>query len=111
VGDVDLAGLLREHASKHSGGAAIGIFRDGVTTTAYHGLADTGTGELVTSETRFPIGSLTKPMVATVLARLAEAGRFSLDDSGAIHVPELRSAAWAERATCAICSPIALGFR
>jgi CubicO group peptidase (beta-lactamase class C family) len=100
VSERDLAGLLREHASKHSvPGAAIGILRDGATTTAYHGLADTGTGEPVTSETRFPIGSLTKPMVATVLARLAEAGHFSLDDSAATHVPELRSAPWAERAT------------
>jgi CubicO group peptidase (beta-lactamase class C family) len=100
VGELDLAGLLREHACKHSvPGAAIGILRDGATTTAYHGLADTGTGELVTSETRFPVGSLTKPMVATALARLAEAGHFSLDDSAATHVPELRSAGWAEHAT------------
>jgi CubicO group peptidase (beta-lactamase class C family) len=100
VSELDLVGLLREHASEHSApGAAIGILRDGATTTAYHGLADTGTGELVTSETRFPLGSLTKPMVATVLVRLAEAGRFSLDDSAATHVPELRGADWAERAT------------
>jgi len=80
-------------------GAAIGVLRDGATTTAYHGVADTGTGEPVTPETRFPIGSLTKPMVATVLARLAEAGRLSLDDSAATQVPELRGVAWAERAT------------
>jgi len=100
VGELDLAGLLREHASRHSvPGAAIGILREGATTTAYYGLADTGTGELVTSETRFALGSLTKPMVATVLARLAEAGNFSLDDSAATHVPELLGAAWAERAT------------
>ena len=100
VSEPDLAGLLREHAVKHSvPGAAIGILRDGATMTAYHGLADTGTGEPVTSETRFPVGSLTKPMVATLLARLAEAGQFSLDDWAATHVPELRSAAWAERAT------------
>jgi CubicO group peptidase (beta-lactamase class C family) len=100
VGELDLAGLLREHACQHSvPGAAIGILRDGATTIAYHGLADTGTGELVTSETRFALGSLTKPMVATALARLAEAGHFSLDDSAATHIPELRSAGWAERAT------------
>ena len=98
MSELDLASLLREHAFKHSvPGAAIGILRDGVTTTAYHGLADTG--EPVTSETRFPIGSLTKPMVATLLARLAEAGHFSLDDWAATHVQEVRSAAWAERAT------------
>jgi CubicO group peptidase (beta-lactamase class C family) len=100
VGELNLAGLLRAHACKHSvPGAAIGILRDGATTTAYYGLADTGTGQLVTSETRFPVGSLTKPMVATALARLAEAGNFSLDDSASTHVPELRGAGWAERAT------------
>jgi CubicO group peptidase (beta-lactamase class C family) len=38
-------------------------------------------------------------MVATVIWRLAEAGRLSLDDSVAAHVPELRDAAWAQRAT------------
>ena len=71
VAELDLAGLVRELSSKHSvPGAAVGILRDGVTTTAYHGLADTGTGEVVTSETKFSVGSLTKPMVATVLARL-----------------------------------------
>jgi CubicO group peptidase (beta-lactamase class C family) len=100
VSELDLAGLLREQASKHSvPGAAIGILRDGVRTTAYHGLADTCTGEPVTSETRFPLGSLTKPMVATVLARLAEAGHLSLEDSAATHIPELRGAPWAERAS------------
>jgi CubicO group peptidase (beta-lactamase class C family) len=100
VGELDLAGLLREHASKHSvPGAAVGVLRDGATMTAYHGVADASTGELVTSETRFPVGSLTKPMVATVLAQLAEAGHVSLDDSAATHVPELHGAGWAERAT------------
>jgi beta-lactamase class C len=92
-------------------GAAVGILCDGATTTAYHGLADTGTGEPVTSETRFRLGSLTKPMVATVLARLAEEGRLSLDDSVATHVPELRGAAWADVPPCATCSPIVLGCR
>jgi CubicO group peptidase (beta-lactamase class C family) len=38
-------------------------------------------------------------MVATVIARLAEAGRLSLDDLVAAHVPELRTSGWAGRAT------------
>jgi CubicO group peptidase (beta-lactamase class C family) len=38
-------------------------------------------------------------MVATVIARLAEAGQLSLDDPVAEHVPELRGTGWAERAT------------
>ena len=96
----DLTALLREHASRHAvPGAAIGILREGAVTTAYCGVADVTTGEPVTSETRFSAGSLTKSMVATVIARLAEAGRLSLDDPVAAHVPELRGSGWAERAT------------
>ena len=47
----------------------------------------------------FSVGSLTKSMVATVIARLAEAGRLSLDDPVAAHVPELRGSGWAQGAT------------
>jgi CubicO group peptidase (beta-lactamase class C family) len=38
-------------------------------------------------------------MVATVIADLAEAGRLSLDDPVAAHVPELRTTGWVGRAT------------
>jgi CubicO group peptidase (beta-lactamase class C family) len=38
-------------------------------------------------------------MVATVIVRLVEAGRLSLDDPVRAHVPELRGSEWAERAT------------
>src|SRR5436309_15268584 len=67
--------------------------------TANHGLADVTTGEPITAETRFSAGSLTKSMVATVITRLAEAGRLSLDDPVVAHVPELRGGGWAEPAT------------
>ena len=60
-------------------GAAIGILREGTATTAYFGVADVSTGTPVTTDTLFSVGSLTKSMVATVIARLAEAGRLSLD--------------------------------
>ena len=80
-------------------GAAIGILRDGAATTAYYGVTDVRTGELVTPETLFSVGSVTKSMVATVIALLAEAGRLSLDDPATAHVPELRGSGWAECAT------------
>ena len=100
MGELDLTSLLRRYASRHSvPGAAIGILRDGEVTTAYAGVADTTTGEQVTPETRFAIGSLGKSMVATAVARLVASGRLSLDDSVAAHVPELRGAGWAARAT------------
>jgi CubicO group peptidase (beta-lactamase class C family) len=100
VNERDLTALLREHASRHSvPGAAVGILREGAATTAYYGVADVSTEEPVTPETRFSVGSLTKSMVATVIARLAEAGRLSLEDPVATHVPELRGSGWAERAS------------
>jgi CubicO group peptidase (beta-lactamase class C family) len=95
----DLAALLGQHASRHSvPGAAVGIVRDGAITTAYYGVADVTTGEPVVPDTGFSVGSLTKSMVATVVAGLAGAGRLSLDDQVAAHVPELRGIGWAERA-------------
>ena len=100
VNEGDLAALLRQHASTHAvPGAAIGILHKGVATTAYYGVANARTGEPVTAETRFSVGSLTKSMVATVIARLAEWGRLSLDDVVARHVPELHESDWAKRAT------------
>ena len=96
----DLAALLREQALRHLvPGAAIGVFRAGTATAACYGAADITTGEPVTPGTHFSAGSLTKSMVATVIARLAEAGRLSLDDPVAAHVPELRASGWAGRAT------------
>ena len=98
--DLDLAGLLGKHMSMHSvPGAAIGVLRDTAVTAASSGIADATTGEPVTADTRFAVGSLAKSMVATVIARLAEAGRLSLDDPVAAHVPELRGVGWAARAT------------
>jgi CubicO group peptidase (beta-lactamase class C family) len=100
VDEVDLTALLREHASMHAvPGATIGILRQGEATIACCGVADVVSGQRVTAETRFSTGSLTKSMVATVIARLAEDGRLSLDDPVAGHVPELRGSDWAQRAT------------
>jgi CubicO group peptidase (beta-lactamase class C family) len=100
VDKADLTDLLREHASSHSvPGAAIGVLHAGASKTAYYGVENVTTGEAVTSKTRFSVGSLTKPMVATVVACLAEEGLLVLDDPVAAQVPELRRVGWAERAT------------
>jgi CubicO group peptidase (beta-lactamase class C family) len=100
VNEGDVAALLHEHASRHSvPGAGLGILREGAVTTAYYGVADVTTGVPVTAETRFSAGSLTKAMVATVIARLADAGRLSLEDRVADHAPELRDSSWAQRAS------------
>ena len=95
----ELNDLLRRHASAHQvPGAAIGVLRDEAETFAYYGVAKATTGAPVTATSCFAVGSLTKSMVATVVARLAGDGRLSLDDPVVACVPELRAAAWAERA-------------
>lgn len=80
-------------------GASIGILRDRVSSTACYGVASVSAGEPVTPDTLFSVGSLTKSMVATVIARLAQAGRLSLDDPVVAHVPELRGSGWAQGVT------------
>jgi CubicO group peptidase (beta-lactamase class C family) len=100
VNERELADLLREHASAHSvPGAAIGVLSEGEVVTAYSGVADATTGEPVTADTRFAVGSLAKSMVATAVARLAADGRLGLDDPAAAHVPELHRTDWGGRIT------------
>jgi CubicO group peptidase (beta-lactamase class C family) len=100
VNEAEIAALLGKHATQHSvPGAALGILRDGSVVTAYHGIADVRSSEAVDAATRFAAGSLTKSMVATVIARMADAGRLALGDTVARHIPELRNADWAARAT------------
>ncbi len=100
VDERELTALLRLHASRHSvPGAVLGIFRDGTVTTACCGVADVRTGAPVTPATLFSAGSLTKSMVATAIARLANEGRLSLEDPVSAHVPELRGREWAQRST------------
>jgi D-alanyl-D-alanine carboxypeptidase len=50
-------------------------------TVVASGRADLGSGRRMTSLDRFRVGSLTKPMVATVILQLSDEGRLSLDDS------------------------------
>ena len=80
-------------------GAAIGILRNAAVTTACYGVEDVSTREPITPGTLFGLGSLTKSMVATVIARFAEAALLSMDDPVAAHVPELRQSEWAQSAT------------
>jgi CubicO group peptidase (beta-lactamase class C family) len=95
-----LGDLVRDHAERHAiPGAAVGIVRDGMTMFARHGIADVATGEPIEAGTWFAAGSLTKTMVATVIVRLAAVGRLSLEDPVPVHVPEMRAASWAGRAT------------
>lgn len=97
---MSLTRLLEDQAVKQRvPGVAVGLLADGEVTTAYAGVADVRTKEPVTRATRFAIGSLTKSMVATVIAALADSGRLSLDKTIDEYVPEVRGAEWSSEAT------------
>jgi len=98
--DDGLAAVLGDHASRHSvPGAAIAILRDGQLREAHWGVASVANGEPVSAETQFAIGSLTKPVTAAVLAKLAAAGHLSFDQPVSTLLQELRGSRWASRAT------------
>lgn len=70
------------------GAQAAVVFPDGRVWSGAAGEANRQTGEDVTTETRFPIGSITKLFTATAILRLAERGELSLDDTVAAWVPD-----------------------
>lgn len=96
----ELTPMLTEMADRYSvPGAVLGILRDRQVTVVHTGVADTASGELITAETRFGVGSITKPVTASVILRLAGEGYLSIDDQLAEHVPELRGNSWAGQTT------------
>ena len=70
------------------GAQAAVVFPDGRVWSGAAGDADRQTGEDVTTETMFPIGSITKLFTATAILRLAERGELSLDDTVTAWVPD-----------------------
>lgn len=96
----DLVELLEERARDHGVvGTQVALLVDGEVTSASVGMSDAGSGVPMTDQATMPIASVTKPMVATVIARLVARGGFALDDPVASCVPELASSDWARRAT------------
>ena len=53
-----------------------------------YGLADLETGRPNTPHTTFRLGSLSKPLTATAVLQLQEAGHLTLDDAVGAHLPE-----------------------
>lgn len=60
-------------------GLSIGILSNGHVTTAAYGIRDLETGDPVTTDTMFGIGSISKMFVATAAVRMAADGRLDLD--------------------------------
>jgi hypothetical protein len=89
--------LLEEHrAAAGVVGAAAGMLIGDQLITACAGNASLDPLLNVVPETRFHIVSVTKTLVATVLARLRGKDRISFDDPVAKHVPEVQVAKWSE---------------
>ena len=69
-------------------GASLAIVRDGqVSTTAAFGTADS-TGRPMTADTPFVIGSVSKPITATAVLQLVDAGKIELDAPVQRYLPD-----------------------
>lgn len=73
-------------------GLAVGVLDDGQATSFGLGVASLETGQPVTANTLFQIGSITKVFTATLVMRLVEDGLLDLDTPVASYLPELRLA-------------------
>lgn len=71
-------------------GASLAILAEGEVHTAVTGVVNVETKVEVTAETLFAIGSTTKLLTATAIARLVEAGRLTLDTPVVDVLPEFR---------------------
>jgi CubicO group peptidase (beta-lactamase class C family) len=78
--------------------AAVG-FRGTVVWTGVRGVADTATGDKITPDTVFDIGSVSKQFTATAILLLADAGKLTLDDPLAKQMPDFPE--WATTVTLA----------
>ncbi len=73
-------------------GASLGILSGKEYLEFATGVANLDTGLPVTTDTGFQIGSNTKVMVATLIMKLQEQGKLSLDDPVKTHIPEFKLA-------------------
>ncbi len=70
-------------------GFAILVARDGeVLLSRGFGLADRGRSTAVSPATRFPIGSISKPMTATAILMLQQDGKLRISDPLSTHLPD-----------------------
>lgn len=77
-------------------GMAVAITHNGHGQAFYYGLANQKTGQAVSAETLFEIGSVSKTLTATLAALAQEQGQLSLTDTVERHVPELQGSPLAQ---------------
>lgn len=85
--------IARTMEEKHLVGLSVGVMTGGrVVLARGYGLRSIATGETVTPETMFAIGSVTKQFTCASTMLLAEEKKLSLDDTVAKYMPELTRA-------------------
>jgi CubicO group peptidase (beta-lactamase class C family) len=72
-------------------GAQLAILHDGQCQTVEFGVAEHGTGQRITRDSKFPIGSVTKTFTATLALALVSDGDLELDEPIVGYLPELRT--------------------
>ncbi len=92
--DAAVRALLAQRidAERRAPGMVVGIIDGRGARILAHGMASPAIGTPVDGDTLFEIGSITKPLTGTVLARLAARGVLRLDDPAARWLPELAPA-------------------
>jgi len=71
-------------------GATLGIWSDGQQVLAAHGVLNRATGVLVTDDSLFQVGSITKIWTTTMIMQLVDEGRLSLGTTVADALPGVR---------------------
>ncbi|MEM6683999.1 MAG: serine hydrolase domain-containing protein, partial [Pseudomonadota bacterium] len=89
----DISRLLKSGARKYNvPGASFALWHQGNLHVATHGVLNLNTGHKVQPQTMFQIGSITKPVTATLVMRLVEEGLIELDATVRTYIPEFRVA-------------------
>ena len=86
----DLPGVVRAEMARWAvPGMTVGVLRDGEVSVYGFGVANVSTGAPVAPGTIFQIGSISKVFLATLLMRLVEAGKVTLDAPLNTYLPDL----------------------
>ncbi len=91
--------LDAEFGAGEPGGALLVMKGDSTVYLKYFGLADMVTGEKISANTLFNLGSISKTVVANGILILQEEGKLSVTDPVSKYFPEFRSREIADRVT------------
>jgi CubicO group peptidase (beta-lactamase class C family) len=87
----ELGALIQDQLARWTvPGAAVGILCDGAVETKGYGLASIETGQPVTAETLFQIGSISKVFCTTLVMTAVDEGKLDLDTPISAYLPDFR---------------------